>query len=211
MVSGLVVAALCASAWAGDHGGYSHDRGGPSPRRSDDGHRGAMHHYQGDHWVKVGWFGFGAVVGALTAGAMIDALPPRYTTVVVGSEPYYYYDGTYFRPTRGGYVVVPPPAVSQQVVVIPPPAPVVYATPQPVVVTATTPVQATAPVQPAVPVQGAAQAAQDQTPVTINIPNDQGTYTPVTLRRSGTGFIGPQNEYYPEFPRVEQLRLMYGK
>ena len=45
----------------------------------------------------------------------------------------------------------------------------------------------------------------------INIPNAKGTYTPVTLRRSGTGFIGPQGEFYPEFPRVEQLKLMYGK
>jgi hypothetical protein len=45
---------------------------------------------------------------------------------------------------------------------------------------------------------------------TINIPNSRGGYTSVTLRRSGNGFIGPQGEYYPDFPSVEQLRTMYG-
>jgi hypothetical protein len=48
-------------------------------------------------------------------------------------------------------------------------------------------------------------------PLTVNIPNSNGGYTAVTLKRSGTGFIGPQGEFYPEFPTVEQLRAMYGK
>jgi hypothetical protein len=45
---------------------------------------------------------------------------------------------------------------------------------------------------------------------TVNIPNSRGGYTSVTLRRSGSGFIGPQGEYYPNFPSVEQLKMMYG-
>ena len=45
---------------------------------------------------------------------------------------------------------------------------------------------------------------------TVNIPNSRGGYTSVTLRRSGNGFVGPQGEYYPNFPSVEQLRTMYG-
>ena len=45
---------------------------------------------------------------------------------------------------------------------------------------------------------------------TVNIPNSRGGYTSVTLRRSGNGFVGPQGEYYPIFPSVEQLRTMYG-
>ena len=28
---------------------------------------------------------------------------------------------------------------------------------------------------------------------------------------AGNGFIGPQGEFYPDFPRVEQLKVMYGK
>jgi hypothetical protein len=46
---------------------------------------------------------------------------------------------------------------------------------------------------------------------TVNIPNAKGGFTPVELKRSGTNFIGPQGELYTEFPRVEQLKLMYGK
>jgi hypothetical protein len=46
---------------------------------------------------------------------------------------------------------------------------------------------------------------------TVNIPNSKGGYTPVTLKRSGNGFIGPQGEYYPEFPKVEQLKTLYAK
>ncbi len=46
---------------------------------------------------------------------------------------------------------------------------------------------------------------------TINVPNNKGGYTTVVLKRSGNGYIGPQGEYYSEFPKVSQLRLMYGK
>jgi hypothetical protein len=46
--------------------------------------------------------------------------------------------------------------------------------------------------------------------ITVNIPNNKGGYSAVTLTRSGNGFIGPQGEYYPGFPKVSQLKLMYG-
>ncbi len=43
----------------------------------------------------------------------------------------------------------------------------------------------------------------------LNIPNYRGGYTPVVIRRSGSGFVGPQGEYYAGFPSMEQLRIMY--
>lgn len=45
----------------------------------------------------------------------------------------------------------------------------------------------------------------------VNIPNSKGGYTAVTLKASGKGFIGPQGEFYFEFPKVSQLKAMYGK
>lgn len=45
----------------------------------------------------------------------------------------------------------------------------------------------------------------------INIPNAKASYTTVTLRRFKDGFIGPQGEFYSEFPTVEQLRVIYGQ
>jgi hypothetical protein len=56
-------------------------------------------------------------------------------------------------------------------------------------------------------------AAADDQPneITVNIPNDHGGYTPVVIKRSGKGFAGPQGEFYPEFPKVSQLKVMYGR
>jgi hypothetical protein len=44
----------------------------------------------------------------------------------------------------------------------------------------------------------------------VNIPNNQEGFNSVVIKRSGEGFVGPQGEYYPEFPKVFQLRLKYG-
>ena len=46
---------------------------------------------------------------------------------------------------------------------------------------------------------------------TVNIPNCHGRYVPVVIKKLNNGFLGPQGEFYSEFPRVEQLRLMYGQ
>jgi hypothetical protein len=46
---------------------------------------------------------------------------------------------------------------------------------------------------------------------TVNIPNTHGGYNAVVIKRSGDGFIGPQGEYYPEFPKVFQLQMKYGQ
>jgi len=47
--------------------------------------------------------------------------------------------------------------------------------------------------------------------ITLNIPNAAGGYSAVLIKRSGKGFIGPQGEYYPEFPQVSVLKVLYGK
>ena len=47
--------------------------------------------------------------------------------------------------------------------------------------------------------------------VTIHIPNSRGGYTAVTLVKEGNGYVGPQGEYYPGRPNVEQLKALYGK
>ena len=47
--------------------------------------------------------------------------------------------------------------------------------------------------------------------ITIYIPNSQGSYVPVVLAKQDNGYIGPQGEFYPGNPTVEQLRLLYGK
>jgi len=47
--------------------------------------------------------------------------------------------------------------------------------------------------------------------VTVNVPNSNGSYTPVTLVKYNNGYIGPQGEYYSGNPSVSQLRALYGR
>ena len=47
--------------------------------------------------------------------------------------------------------------------------------------------------------------------VTVNVPNTNGGYTAVVLKRSGNGYVGPQGEYYDQIPTTAQLQAMYGK
>ena len=47
--------------------------------------------------------------------------------------------------------------------------------------------------------------------VVINVPNSDGTSTPVNLTKKGDGYIGPQGEYYQGTPTADQLTTLYGK
>ena len=48
--------------------------------------------------------------------------------------------------------------------------------------------------------------------VIVHIPNsrDEGS-TAIILTKSEGGFVGPQGEFYSEFPNISQLKVMYGK
>ena len=48
-------------------------------------------------------------------------------------------------------------------------------------------------------------------PYTVNIPHNGGKgYVPVVLTKTTNGFLGPQGEFYAQFPTVAHLQLMYG-
>ena len=177
----LVVAmALSINAFARDN---DHDRGHNFGHDRDYGHD--RYHYRGGHWYHRGLFGWDFAVAALTLGAIVDALPGGYTTVVVGGNPYYYYDRVYYRPCPQGYVVVQEPSsvvvVNEQAVA------------QPVVIPTIVP-----------------QAGNNSEVITINVPNSRGGYTSVKLIKHNDGYIGPQGEYYDN-PTVDQLKALYGK
>lgn len=112
--------------------------------------------------------------------------------VIIDGVLYYSVNGVTYIPLANGYQVVPAPTVlvtTNSAIM----APATVAVPATVVSHVPTAVTA------------------DKEMFTVNIPNSQGTYTAVSLRRSGGGFVGPQGEFYTEFPRVEQLKIMYGK
>jgi hypothetical protein len=172
----------------------------------------------------------GYVVVPAPVGAVVTSVPDGCQQVVVDGTLYYLINGVTYMRTSYGYQVVPmpsvlvprvvaaPPAPQSMIVNVPgpstppPPPPVMNVpVPTPMVMPGQAPSYAPTPAAlvPNPPAAETAVAANEA--YVINIPNAKGTYTPVALKRSGTGFVGPQGEFYTEFPRVEQLKLMYGK
>jgi hypothetical protein len=45
----------------------------------------------------------------------------------------------------------------------------------------------------------------------IHIPNANGSFTSITLRKTEKGFLGPQGEFYADHPTEDQLKTRYGK
>jgi len=142
------------------------------------------YYYDGIYYRYVGYGDY--VIVAPPAGAVVTAIPTDFQPVMINGMTYYVNDGIYYVYTRHGYQVVERPMVVTQpvVTVVAPPAPQV-------------------PVSPPAPV------AQDT--FTVNIPNNSGGYATVVIKKSGNGFVGPQGEFYTEFPKVSQLKVMYGK
>ena len=55
-----------------------------------------------------------------------------------------------------------------------------------------------------------AAVRSEQNNVVVWITNSNGSKVPVTLTKSGPGFVGPRQEYYPNMPTEEQLKQVYG-
>jgi len=56
---------------------------------------------------------------------------------------------------------------------------------------------------------GYTQAVDLTESYTVNVPNSQGGYTAILLKKSGNGFTGPQGKYFSRFPSVSQLQSVY--
>lgn len=63
-----------------------------------------------------------------------------------------------------------------------------------------------APLPPPIPVTDATQPPT----FVVNIPLKQGGYKPIIIKSIGTGYVGPQGEFYPKFPTIRQLEVIYG-
>ena len=186
---------LCLTLISYPSGAYAHGGG----HGGHGGGHGWGHGGRGWGWGGWGWYGDPywdwydyPYWGGFSPGYFIgSAVATGYQLVNVNGVLYYYANGYYYQQDPyGNYVIVNPPGVVQQPVVANPEL---------------------APASVATPVSSPQSQAQTQGTFTVNIPNDSGSYTPVTFKRLGNGFIGPQGEYYEEFPKVKQLKVMYGK
>ena len=46
--------------------------------------------------------------------------------------------------------------------------------------------------------------------ITLSIRNKKGEHITISVKPSGDGYVGPQGEYYDEFPKIDHLRMIYG-
>ena len=123
----------------------------------------------------------GTLLPAPAIGSFVASLPAGTQSVMIDGVTYYYGNGVYYQETNFGYQVIVSPLEKK-------------------LQTAESANVAT---------RANSQKSDDS--FTVNVPNANGGYTPVIIKRSGHGFVGPQGEYYPEFPSVEHLRVMYIK
>jgi hypothetical protein len=151
----------------------------------------------------------------------VSKVPHGYKTVLAGGLLYYFLDGLFYRQAAKGYVVVTPPR-GAVISSLPPGYNVVmingdtyyyhngayYRTCPSGYMVVSAPVVA-APQN--VYIKTAANNSRSERTTLVNIPNSNGSYTPVVLQKSGNGYVGPQGEYYPDNPTVEQLQVLYGK
>jgi len=157
-------------------------------------------------------------------GGWSRSLPSRHEVVVVGHERYHYSGGRFYRPGWFGFgFFISAPPIGAVIRVLPFGYRTVIATgtpyyyydnvyyrtcPQGYIVV---PAPAANPGVVALPpVVTGTQIVSAET-VTINVPNSNGGYTPVTLVKHRAGYVGPQGEYYPGNPAIEQLKVLYGR
>jgi len=153
-------------------------------------------------------------------GHVIHRIPRDFRPIKVGRESFFYGDGFFYRYTPRGYILVAPP-VGAIVPILPEEHTTVLVQKTPYYVYEDT-YYVTAPsggyvVTAAPPVTEATQVPvtiEKKAPIDeyeIQIPNANGSYTLVVIRKTEKGFVGPQGEIYPEHPTVEQLKQMYAK
>lgn len=129
---------------------------------------------------------------------------------------YYYLEGTYYQETPSGYVMVSAPR-GAIITTLPERHKVIvydntdyyyynsaYYVKQPIGYTVVTP-------PPSVVSSNAPAVEAPEKTIVVTVPNPNGSYIPVTLQKYSDGYVGPNGEFYPDYPTIDQLKAMYSK
>ena len=54
------------------------------------------------------------------------------------------------------------------------------------------------------------QEEEEEQEVVIQVQNENGSLTPVVLKKEGGSYVGPNGEHYNRLPTAEQLKPVYG-
>ncbi|MCA9400684.1 MAG: hypothetical protein KC713_03595, partial [Candidatus Omnitrophica bacterium] len=145
------------------------------------------HYHDGHYYVR---YGNRYKIVAPPMGACVSYLPWGTSEMKHRGKKYYRHNDIYYEHTRRGYVVVPTPyPVVYEVESAERRSNGIYQSPEP---------------------KHQVDVVNDAVFI-INIPDEKGGYTPIKLTRKNSGFVGPQGEYYDSFPRVEDLKVIYGE
>lgn len=124
----------------------------------------------------------GFIIVAPPIGAIVPVLPAEHVILVFGGIPYYCFDSVYYRECPSGYLIVPESEIEEK--------------------------------KKAEDKEEQSSEKTDKNDIeedfVVNIPNSDGSFTPVKLKKHKNGYIGPQGEYYPDRPTVKQLQVLYG-
>jgi len=129
---------------------------------------------------------------------------------------FYYLEGTYYQETPSGYVLVSAPR-GAMITALPERHKVIvydntdyyyynsaYYIKQPAGYTVVTP-------PPSVVSSNAPAVEAPEKTIVVTVPNPNGSYIPVTLQKYSDGYVGPNGEFYPDYPTIDQLKAMYSK
>jgi len=146
----------------------------------------------------------------------VVVLPSACTTIEVAGMPYYYHDGIYYRRGPNDYVVVHAPRGAvvrtlpsrHKVVIIKDREYYVYDNVYYVRKTSGY-VVVSQPTFNDIPQEET--VINNDNAYIVHVPNVNGSYTPVVIEKVGNGYIGPQGEFYPKNPTIDQLKVLYAK
>ena len=143
-------------------------------------------------------------------------LPRGYLSLRVADRLFYYLEGTYYQSTPSGYVIVSAPR-GAMIKTLPERHKVIvydntdyyyynsaYYVKEPTGYTVVTP-------PPSVITSNAPAVEAPEKTVVVTVPNPNGSYMSVTLQKYSDGYVGPNGEFYPDYPTIDQLKAMYAK
>lgn len=153
-------------------------------------------------------------------GRTVHRLPPHSLVIRSKDRDFLYCQGLFYRHTPSGYVIIEPP-IGAIVPVLPQGYTRVIIDQRPFFYYADSYYVATSAGYQVVAspdnflsnasTVDKSEIAKEINSYDIYIPNHNGSYTLVTLKKISKGFQGPKGEIYPEHPTLEQLKAMYGK
>ncbi|MGE0268036.1 MAG: hypothetical protein AB7S78_06240 [Candidatus Omnitrophota bacterium] len=171
---------------------YSSGYSGGGHHKGKHGHK--KSHYRGHghnhHRIHHDWFFVNHYEPRPYFPERIYSLPRQAKFVWVSGARYYYYRGIYYQPSVCGtyYTIVDDP----------------YERPQVNNTTINHIYQGNSS-------QAVGDQAGSQSEFDVNIQNSKGEMVTVKIKKLDNGYIGPQGEFYPEFPKIAQLKEMYTK